>query len=1353
MLNIESSQAAKKSLAFPVGRLAAGDLGDACLHSLFESQSDKTPHAAALISPQLTLSYAELEARANQTARFLRSLGVGPGKFVGIYMDRGALPIFAILGALKAGATYVPIDPSFPADRIRHIVEETSLSLMLTEFTLAERTRDFFAGLVLPLDLKNEEISAFSPARLSPEESGASPAEIAYLIYTSGTTGRPKGVMAEHRHAYRYTLAFNEVCGTLPSDRIYQGFSLGFDGSIEEIWMAFSNGSALVVPDKETPKFGNELGAFLAKMGVTYFSTVPTLLSTISESIPTLKILVLSGEICPSELVNRWAHGDLRMYNVYGPTEGTVNTSAYLCKPGQPVTIGKPLRGYDIYILGDDMLPVARGESGELFVGGKTLARGYLKRPDLTAEKFLTLPELNGEKNVRVYRTGDLVRWNAQNELEFFGRIDSQVKIRGYRVELAEIESVLLEQPNIRTAAVKLVEKDGLQELAAFVVLHDASKSIERNEILACLELRLPPYMVPGFLDVLPEFPMLASGKTDRNKLPVPAQPLLRQKNQHVPAETAMEKKIAAIWAEVFGLKEISVEDNFFNDLGGHSLLAAKMVTSLRKEGSQFVAIRDVYTHPTVRNLAKYMDSVKALQKSATLAVIPEKKGAKQVFEEESAKTYGLVGTLQALATYLLYGIQVLPLGLLLAAEVYWLNGSLSTTAFWACLAAITLFTWPAMLALNLVSKWVLIGRYKPGKHALWSGYYFRWWLANRIQFLCRLDAIAATPLMNIYARMMGAKIGKGAMIDTFQISSWDLIKIGNNSSIGMDSQLLGYRVEDGYLIIGSVEIGNDAFVGIHSALGLNVRMENRTALDDQSYLPDGSVIPAGEQRRGSPAQKLAVSLPEVIDSEVRKNNLNSSLLFGFAHLALVFVMEMALMLPVFAMLAANQYIFQKFGSMAGFATALAFVPMGFVAYALYFVALKRLALNRAEPGTYSVNSVFYLRKWFADRVIKTSRYFLLPLYTTLYLPHWMRLLGAKIGKRAELSVLMYFSPDLMELGDESFFADSSIIGGKRFYRRHFQIAMNKVGKRSFVGNASILPVGASLGDGCLLGVTSMPPTRFTPDGTDWVGSPAFNLPQRQKVGNFNDEVIFTPSKKLYALRALIDGLRILIPSYALFSATYGMYYAMQAILHTWGDLAMAFASPVLGMLVALYFVAVTAVTKWIAMGEIKPEVKPLWSPYVWSNEMVNGVFESTMSQALMPLHGTPFIAPLLRTIGCKIGRRCYIESTLFSEFDLVNVGDYVSLNRNSIVQNHLFEDRIMKSSTIKIENECSVGNMAVVLYDTEMHRGSNLGPLSLLMKGEMMKPKSRLHGIPTVQVCAPEPPSSALPAAAGVKA
>lgn len=1333
----------KQSLPERGNDAGTADFGDATLTSLFESRVDRTPDAAALICPRRTLSYAQLDRSANRVANYLRAKGIGPGKFVGIYFDRGALPIVAILGALKSGATYVPVDPAFPADRIKHIIEETSLSMFLTEAAMVDRTRGFFDGPCVALDAIEFELAQQPSARLPAGEIGAQPSDLAYLIYTSGTTGRPKGVMAENRHAFRYALAMNEVCGTTVSDRVYQGFSLAFDGSIEEMWMAFSNGSALVVPSKDTAKFGNELGQYLDAMGVTYFSTVPTLLATLTDPVPSLKTVVVSGEACPPELVNRWAREGLDLWNVYGPTEGCVNTSAKLCRPGQPITIGKPLRGYDIHILDEQMKPVAHGASGELFVGGKTLARGYLNRPDLTDEKFLVLPELEGRRNVRVYRTGDLVRWNEQGELEFFGRIDSQVKIRGYRVELGEIESILLEQDNIRAAAVILIEKDGLQELAAFVEKKDAAVAIDRTELLARIEKRLPPYMVPGYLDELETFPRLASGKVDRKQLPAPQNPLVRQKANFVSPVGETEEKIAVTMAEVLGLGKISVEDNFFLDLGGHSLLAAKMITRLRKDLTSVAAIRDVYSHPTVRQLAAHYDgqlqAAPAAESRETAAnapaAAPTVKSAAQVFEEVSRRTYARTGLLQALSSYFIYGLTVMPLALILYFERGWLHGAMTNLYFWTTLTGVTLFAWPSLLAIHWAAKWALIGRYKPGKHALWGGYYFRWWLVNRIATACRLDVLAATPLMPIYARMMGAKIGKNCVIDTMHISSWDLIRIGDNASIGMDSQLLGYRVEDGMLHLGSIEIGNDAFVGIHSALGLDVTMEDGSALDDQSYLPDQHTIPANETRKGSPAVKAAVSLPDA--SEAAPASLSPATMLA-AHTALIFAMEAALLVPFFAMIVVNQLIYHKLGNYVGFLWSLLSVPTGFTVYALYFVALKRLVLNKAQPGTYSVNSAFYLRKWFADRLIRMSRFFLLPLYTTLYLPIWMRLLGAKIGKRAELSVLMYFSPDLMELGEESFFADSSIIGGKRFHKGHMQLAFNKVGKRSFVGNSAILPVGASLGNGCLLGVTSAPPSRFTPDNTDWVGSPAFMLPSRQKVGNFQDEQIFNPTPKLYAQRALIDGLRILIPSFAAMAASLFLYYAMGFVYDNLGPAALWAIVPLFGMVSSLWFVAVAVVTKWAAMGEIKPEVKPLWTPYVWANEMVNGVFEATMSLAMLPLHGTPFIAPLLRLLGCKIGKRCYIESTLFSEFDLVNVGDYVALNRTSIVQNHLFEDRVMKSDVIRIENECSVGNMAVVLYNTEMHRGANLGPLSLLMKGETLKPRSYWHGIPTVQIPAP---------------
>ena len=409
-----------------------------------------------------------------------------------------------------------------------------------------------------------------------------------------------------HRNVAHFVQAFNSVCVTTPQDRIYQGFALTFDGSVEEIWMAFSNGAALVAGTKSTPRFGNDLARFLTAQGVTYFSTVPTMLSTITEPVPCLRQLVVSGEACPQELVARWACNGLRMLNVYGPTEATVNTTAAICEPGKPVTIGQPLDGYSITILDPDGRPVKDGETGELYIGGVTLARGYLKQPELTTRVFVE------RGDGRLYRTGDLVRLNAGGELEFFGRIDSQVKIRGFRVELSEIESVLLEQEEVSNAVVTLHEREGVPSLAAYVTLSGPPASFGRTKILQILRARLPAYMVPAFLDVLNSFPLLTSGKVDKKGLPAPASPLASGTGELEKPNTELERDIARAWQKTLKVPEVGAEQDFFLDLGGHSLLAAKLAALLRLEADIHIPVRDIYAFPTVRKLALHVTERRA---------------------------------------------------------------------------------------------------------------------------------------------------------------------------------------------------------------------------------------------------------------------------------------------------------------------------------------------------------------------------------------------------------------------------------------------------------------------------------------------------------------------------------------------------------------------------------------------------------------------------------------------------------------------------------------------------------------------------------------------------------------------
>jgi non-ribosomal peptide synthetase-like protein len=324
----------------------------------------------------------------------------------------------------------------------------------------------------------------------------------------------------------------------------------------------------------------------------------------------------------------------------------------------------------------------------------------------------------------------------------------------------------------------------------------------------------------------------------------------------------------------------------------------------------------------------------------------------------------------------------------------------------------------------------------------------------------------------------------------------------------------------------------------------------------------------------------------------------------------------------------------------------------------------------------------------------------------------------------------------MLQAGDGVFFADGCLIGASRTHLGRFSMQMTTIGNRSFIGNSAMMPAGASLGDNCLLGVLSAPPepTQRTPDGTDWLGSPGFKLPNRLKVGGFSENTTYAPTRKLYLQRAVVDAMRILIPAYLGTALGTAAFLAVLALYNAYGVWAVYAAAPLIGWSVLILAVATVVALKWTVMGTFKPVIVPLWSAYVWLNEMINGIYEAVMAPVVASFFGTPFAAPLLRLMGCKVGKHCYIGTSLFSEFDLVDIGDHVALNGGAIIQNHLFEDRIMKSSHLRIDDGCSVGNMAVVLYDTRMGEGAVLGPLSLLMKGEIMPPSSRWHGIPTIQ-------------------
>jgi len=1301
----------------------------ACLHELFEAQADLRPSSIAMVCGADVLSFQELEQRSNQLAHWLRTLGVGPGVLVGLYLYRSANPFIAMLASLKAGGAYVPIDPDYPAERVRYILADADVTVLVTEQALASYAASVFTGNMVLMDRDAAQIAQQSAARLPRAESGVLPHDLSYLIYTSGTTGRPKGVMIEHQSVVNFVLAANEIYGVHSGDRVYQGFSLAFDGAVEEIWLAFSTGATLVVGTQEVVYDASDVARLLTEQGVTIFSTVPTFLSLVEVELPTVRLLIVGGERCPPDLVRRWARPGRRMLNTYGPAETTVVATCAECVPGKPVTIGKALRGYETYVMDAAMRPVPPFGSGELYIGGVGVARGYVNRPDLTTTQFLRAPLGTGQ---RLYRTGDRVRLTGDGMLQFIGRNDSQVKIRGFRVELPEIEAVLHEHPMIRAAAIKVFESEGIQRLAAYVIVDGNATKFNRNEVLELLHTRLPDYMIPEYLDLVDALPTLPSGKIDRARLPIPRTALIRTSRTIVRPRTDLEHRIADVWEHILGIAAVSIKDDFFLDLGGHSLLAARTVSLMRETLTLAkVSIRDMYQYRTVERLAEYLSTSGdvSAHEDAGETSFEGKQSSQAVFESVSPFRRWTCVALQTLSLYLIYGITSVPLVVLFMLAMSVTDGSVSLGAAIGVVVALILGLLPTMLALSIIVKWLVIGRYQPGRYPVWGLYYFRWWLVTRIQSISGANFLTGTPLMTAYYRLMGAKVGHNCTLDTSRCQVFDLLTIGDDTSIGAGTQLLGCRVEDGMLILGTVDIGSRCFIGIHSALGLDIRMGHDARLGDLSLLADGEVITPGQSRRGSPSQPAEVTVPQAAPGTIPRR----PLLFGFFHLLVIYAGEIFLALTAAPSVALINFAFLHGGSAWGMASIVLAAPLGVVSFCLFVAFIKALVLGHVEPGVYPLESSFYLRKWFINGLILISRRLVLPLYATLYLPPWFRLLGAKLGARVEVSTVSHISPDLLVADDESFFADAAIVGGIRIFRGHVEIGQNRVGRRSFVGNSAMLPMGSSVGDECLVGCLSVPPVEVVsmPNGSAWLGSPAFHMPTRQQIADFDDDVLYRPARSLYVKRLIIDALRILIPSIIATTGSVAFFMAVGVVYDHMAISTLIILAPLLAFTLSVGAALCVVAIKILVIGRYQPIVKPLWSMFVWLNELINGAYESIAAPMLSPLLGTLFFAPYLRLLGCKIGKHVYIGTTLFSEFDLVEVGDYAALNLGATVQTHLFEDRIMKASHLKISDECSVGNMAVILYDTEMRRGSSIGSLSLLMKGETVPVFARWHGIP----------------------
>ncbi|MBW4625283.1 MAG: amino acid adenylation domain-containing protein [Brasilonema octagenarum HA4186-MV1] len=601
-----------------------------CIHELFEAQVERSPNAIAVVFEDQELTYQQLNQRANQLAHHLRSaklshsdsLGVGPEVLVGICVERSLEMVIGLLGILKAGGAYVPLDPSYPKERLAFMLENSQPSVLLTQLYLLENLPTHKAKVVC-LD---GDWEAIAHQNIENPVCNITPDNLAYVIYTSGSTGRPKGAMNTHQGICNRLLWMQDAYQLTAADRVLQKTPFSFDVSVWEFFWPLLTGAGLVVAKPEGHRDTNYLVNLIAQQQISTLHFVPSMLQVFleAENLETCKCLkrvMASGEVLPEQLQKRFFHRlSAQLHNLYGPTEAAVDVTYWACvhqsnteensaTDHKIVPIGHPIANIQIYLLDQHLNLVPVGVTGEVYIGGVGVGRGYLNSPELTAEKFIPNP-FSEQPGTRLYKTGDLARYLPNGEIEYIGRIDHQVKIRGFRIELGEIEASISQHPAVReTVVVVYSDSADSQRLVAYVVSH-SEQTLAISELRRFLESKLPNYMVPATFIMLEALPLTPNGKVDRKVLPVPDLASPELKAVYQAPQTELEQTIATIWQKALNIENIGIHDNFF-ELGGHSLLMVKVHSQLRETFKADVSILEMFRYPTISSLAEYLSALK----------------------------------------------------------------------------------------------------------------------------------------------------------------------------------------------------------------------------------------------------------------------------------------------------------------------------------------------------------------------------------------------------------------------------------------------------------------------------------------------------------------------------------------------------------------------------------------------------------------------------------------------------------------------------------------------------------------------------------------------------------------------
>ncbi|KAA0931367.1 Pls/PosA family non-ribosomal peptide synthetase [Streptomyces apricus] len=1261
------------------------------------------PDEPALDDGRRSLTYRELAVEVEALRRRLGDAGVGLGDRVGVRVPSGTNELYvAVLAVLAAGAAYVPVDAEDPDERAELVFGEAGVRAVVG------------AGHALTVEGRSE-VPAARPGV----------GHDAWIIFTSGSTGRPKGVAVSHRSAAAFVDAEANLFLTEdpigPGDRVMAGLSVAFDASCEEMWLAWRYGACLVPVPRSQVRSGADLGPWLVEQEISVVSTVPTLAALWEpEALDEVRLLIFGGEACPPELVQRLVTEGREVWNTYGPTEATVVACASLMTGEEPVRIGLPLDGWELAVVDEAGEPVAMGGSGQLVIGGVGLAR-YLD-PEKDAEKYAPLESLGWE---RAYRSGDLVRAEPEG-LVFLGRADEQIKLGGRRIELGEVDTALQGLPGVAGAAAAVrTARGGNQLLVGYVVLQDDPQDGSQDEgtqdgddttgtdgvpgrwdhaaAVERLRAALPAALVP-LLAPVPELPTRTSGKVDRDALPWPLENL----DTGGPAEQlyGTEAWLAEQWSEVLGIPVGSARDDFFA-IGGGSLAAAQLTTRLRARYPS-AAVLDVYQQPVLRKLARHLER-SAQGDGAGRPVAPVPLRAKVVQLLVLVPLFALLGlrwtvALAALGN-VLHRFGAYPWA---PTASWWLVGPL----------AVLLFSPPGRLAIGAGGARLLLRKVTPGRHPRGGSVHLRLWTAERLAEFSGATSLTGSWLER-YARALGAKVGPDVDLHSLPPVT-GMLKLGRGAAVESEVDLSGYWLDGDRLEIGPVKVGAHAVVGTRSMLFPGARVGKRAEVAPGSAV--SGQVPTGQRWAGAPAVKLGKAKRDWPKERPRKGTYWRAMYgaTGFALSVLPLVAGLA------ALLVAGVFVAPDAGladALRGAAVALVPATLAFgLAYALLLLAAVRLLSLGLRPGTHPTHSRTGWQAWTVTQLMDRSRETLFPLYAGLVTPVWLRLLGMRIGRGAEVSTVLAL-PSLTTVGEGAFLADDTLTAPYELGGGWMRIGRAQIGRRAFLGNSGMTAPGRSVPDGGLVGVLSATPKKAK-KGSSYLGLPPVKLPRSAQGGD--QSLTYDPPVRLLWARGLVELCRI-VP--VLCSAALAVLTV--AALSALGAWAWALAGVVLlGAGAAAGLLSVAA--KWLLVGRHRTGEHPLWSGFVWRNELADTFVEVVAVPWLAGnVPGTPLMNLWLRGLGARIGRGTWVESYWLPEADLVTLEDAATVNRGCVLQTHLFHDRILRTDTVVLREGATLGPGGIVLPGSTVGARSTLGPASLVMAAESVPDDTRWLGNP----------------------